>query len=173
MKKYILIAAIATLALKANAQKLEKLSIDKITGDTTFATKEQVLANPFTIPGHYLAGNIAKGRGYCLLYFHLKDGLNIRYYVMKGDKAIIKLTDGKLIEIEAVGNTYSSFIPDASPAVAESFLAFDLKDSDVAELRNGKIAVIRINTSKGPFDYDIKDGKSEVLKKQLELIMKK
>jgi hypothetical protein len=33
--------------------------------------------------------------------------------------------------------------------------------------------VIRINTSMGAFDYDIKDSKAEVLKKQLELMAKK
>lgn len=173
MKKYIIIAAISALALSANAQKLDKPRIDKISGDTTLLTKEQTLANPFTIPGHYLAGSLTKGKDYYLLNFHLKDGMDIQYSVLNGDKAIIKFADGKLLEIKAIGDTYSSLISYASPAVAESFLAFDLTDSDVAELKNGKIAVVRIYTSMGPFDYDIKDGKGEVIKKQLALISKK
>jgi hypothetical protein len=77
------------------------------------------------------------------------------------------------LELKAIGDTYSSLISYANPAVAESSLAFDLTDTDIAELKNRKIAVIRINTSLGPFDYDIKDGKSEIVKKQLELIMKR
>ncbi len=173
MKKYILIALMASCTFAARAQKLDKPRIDKITGDTTLLTKEQVLANPFTIPGHYLAGNIMKGKDYCVLSFHLKDGMDIQYYVLNGDKAIVKFADGKLLELKAIGDTYSSLISYANPAVAESSLAFDLTDTDIAELKNRKIAVIRINTSLGPFDYDIKDGKSEVIKKQLELIMKR
>ena len=173
MKKYILAAVMVLGALAARAQKLDKPRIHKISGDTTLLTKEQVLANPFTIPGHYLAGNIMKGKDYYLLSFHLKDGMDIQYSVLSGDKAIVKFTDGKLLEIKAIGDTYSSLISYANPAVSESFLAFDLTDSDVEELKNRKVAVIRINTSMGPFDYDIKDGKSEIIKKQLELISKK
>ena len=173
MKKYILVAAITIMALNANAQKLEKPVIDKITGDTTFNVKEQVLANPFTLPGHWLAGNVSKAKNYTLLYLHLKDGMDIYYSVYEGDKAIIKFINGKMLEISAVADEHSSLIPYASPAVTQSFIAYDLADADVEALKNNKISVIRIMTSKGPFDYEIKDGKSEVIKKQLELIAKK
>jgi hypothetical protein len=172
MKKYILIALEALTVLCAKAQKLEKPKIDKITGDTTLSTKEQALANPFTLPGHYLAGNIMKGKNYWAMYFHLKDGMDLHYYVLKGDKAIIKFTDGKLLEISAAIDAYSSIVPYATPPVTEIFLVFDLTNEDITALENGRIAVVRINTSQGPFDYDIKDSKAEIFKKQLELITK-
>jgi hypothetical protein len=173
MKKYILLALVAIAILSAKAQKLEKLKIDKLTGAFTLSAKEQVLANPFTLPGHYLAGNITKGTGYWAIYFHLKDGIDIYYYVLKGDKAIIKLTNGKLLEISSAFDVQSSIIPYATPPVTESFLAYELTDEDVAALVNGKISVIRINTSQGDFDYAIKDRRSEIIKKQLELIIKR
>jgi hypothetical protein len=173
MKRYILVAFFASVVCSAKAQKLEKLKRDKITGAITLSAKEQVLANPFTLPGHYLAGNIVRGTGYWAIYFHLKDGLDIYYYVLKGDKAIIKFTDGKLLEISSASDEQSSIIPYATPPVAESFLAFELTDDDITTLENGKISVIRINTSQGPFDYDIKNSKSEIIKKQLELLTKK
>ncbi len=173
MKKYIITALIAIAAFSVKAQKLEKPVIDKISGDTTWLAKEQTLANPFTIPGHFLAGNIVKGKNYWAIYFHLRDGLDIHYYVSKGDKAIIKFADGKLLEILSIFNAHSSIIPYATPPVAESFLGFDLPEEAISALENGKISVIRIQTSKGDFDYDIKDSKSEIIKKQLELIAKK
>ncbi|SHN00184.1 hypothetical protein [Mucilaginibacter sp. OK098] len=173
MKKYLLIAFMASVVCSANAQKLQKPQRDKITGDVTLSVKEQVLSNPFTLPGHYLAGNMVRGKNYWALYFHLKDGLNIYYYVLKGDKAIIKFTDGKLLEITSAFDAQSSLISYATPDVTESFLAFELTDDDVAALLSGKLSVIRINTSMGAFDYDIKDSKSEIIKKQLELIAKK
>jgi hypothetical protein len=173
MKKYLLIALMALTAFNARSQKLEKPVIDKITGDITLSAKEQVLANPFTLPGHYLAGNIARGTSYWAIYFHLKDGMDIYYYVLKGDQAIIKFTDGKLLKISSAFDAQSSIIPYATPPVAESFLAFELTDDDITTLENGKISVIRISTSQGPFDYDIKNSKSEIIKKQLELLTKK
>lgn len=173
MKKCILMAFMALAVCGAKAQKLQKLTRDKITGDITISAKEQVLSNPFTLPGHYLAGNMVRGRNYWALYFHLKDGLDIYYYVRKGDNAIIKLTDGKLLEITSAFDSESALIPYATPAVTESFLAFELTDDDVAALLSGKLSVIRINTSMGAFDYDIKDSKAQVLKKQLELMAKK
>lgn len=173
MKKCILIAFMTLVVCSVKAQKLQKLTRDKITGDITISVKEQVLSNPFTLPGHYLAGNMVRGRNYWALYFHLKDGLDIYYYVRKGDNAIIKLTDGKILEITSAFDSESSLIPYATPAVTESFLAFELTDDDVAALLSGKLSVIRINTSMGAFDYNIKDSKAEVLKKQLELIAKK
>jgi hypothetical protein len=173
MKKHLLVAVMASCAFAVNAQKLEKPMIDKISGDITLSTKEQVLSNPFTIPGHYLAGYIIKGKGYCELCFHLKDGLDIDYYVLKGYKGVIKFTDGKLLEINALFDKDSSPIPDASPPVTQSFLSFDLTNEDITALENGKVSVIRIMTSQGAFDYEIKDGKSEIIKKQLELITKR
>jgi len=173
MKKYILIALEALTVLGAKAQKLEKPKIDKITGDITLSVKEQVLSNPFTLPGHYLAGNMVRGKNYWALYFHLKDGLDIYYYVSKGDKAIIKFTDGKLLEISSAFDAQSSLISYATPPVTQSFLAFELTDDDIVALLSGKLSVIRINTSIGAFDYDIKDSKADVIKKQLELMAKK
>jgi hypothetical protein len=170
MKKHIFIIIMGFGALNAKSQKLEKPRVDKITGSVSIATKEQVLANKFTLIGHYLACHIIKGQGYCLLYFHLKDGLDIRYHMLKGDVATIKFADGELLEIKASDDARSSLIPYATPPVTESFIPFDLTDDDVSALKTGKISVIRITTSKGLFDYDVSDGKAEVIKKQLELI---
>lgn len=172
MKKYILLVIIVGMVFNANAQKLEKPEIDKITGHITYGTKEEVIANKLTLIGHYLACKIRRGHSFYLLYFHAKDGLAMDYFVREGDKAIIKFSNGKILELSAIVDSYSSIIPYASPPVTESLLPYDLSDEDITALENGKISVIRILTSIGPFDYDISDGKSEIIKKQLQLITK-
>ena len=173
MKKYILIAAIAILALNANAQKLEKPSIDKITGDTTLATKIDVLSNPLALIQHAITVNTLKAKNFVLLCFHLKDALSIYYSIDKGEKATIKFADGKLLEINAAVDAHSFVISLGTPSYVGCDVYYDLTDDDIVALKNNKISVIRIMTSKGPFDYDIKNGKSEIIKKQLELITKK
>src|SRR6187402_2696240 len=101
MKKYFMIAAAAILAYNANAQKLEKPLIDKITGDTTLNTKIEVLSNPLALIQHALTVNTSKTKDYVLLCFHVKDAIKMYYSVDKGDKATIKFVDGKLLEINA------------------------------------------------------------------------
>lgn len=159
----------AMYAITADAQKLERPRIDKITGDTTFETKEEVLANPFTMVRHYLGSGILKGSGNYVLYFHLKEGGDAPYYVLQGFKATIKFTDGKLIQLTAVADEYSSY----KPVVTESTISYHLTDSDLEALKSGKISVIRVETSGAPLDFDIKDNKADMIKKQLELISKK
>ena len=173
MKKYILIAGIAVSAFNLKAQKLDKPDIDKITGDTTLRTKIQILSNPFAIVQHALTANISRAKHFTLLYFQLKDGIDIYYSVNRGDKAIIKFADGKLLEISAAVDEHSSIIAYGPPVATGCDVPYDSTDEDIEILKNSKISVIRIMTTKGPFDYDIKDGKSEVIKKQLDLITKK
>jgi len=174
MKKYILIVAIAILAFNAKAQKLEKPRIDKITGDTTFSTKTEVLSNPFALIQHALTVDVLKTKNFTLLCFHLKDALDIYYSVFKGDGATIKFADGKLLNINAAADAHSSVLGSGGTLTyVGNDVYYDLTDQDIALLKSDKIAVIRINTTKGPFDYDIKNGKSEIIKKQLELIIKK
>jgi len=169
MKKYIFIALTALCVTNAIAQKLEKPRIDKITGDTTFEVKEEVLANPFTMVRHYLGSGILKGKGYYVLYFHLKEGGDAPYYVLQGTKATIKFTDGKLIQITAVADEYSAY----KPVVTESTISYHLTDSDIDALISGKISVVRVQTSVGAVDFEIKENKTDMIKKQLELISKK
>ncbi|MDO3642566.1 hypothetical protein [Mucilaginibacter sp. L3T2-6] len=172
MKKYILIIITTILSLSANAQKLEKPIIDKITGDTTFSTKTEVLANPFALIQHAITVSTIRTKNEVLLSFHLKDALNIYYSVLKGDTTVIKFTDGRLLKITAALDSHSSFLSGGTLTYVGSDIYYALSGQEMDILKNKKIAFIRIMTSKGAFDYDIKNGKSEIVKKQLELITK-
>ncbi|TWI95921.1 hypothetical protein JN11_04196 [Mucilaginibacter frigoritolerans] len=172
MKKYIFMVAAMLLAFNAGAQKLQKPVIDKITGDTTLETKEEPMQSKLSLSTHLIGCSIMKGKG-IYLCFHLREGfVEWDFYVSAGDKAIIKFADGKLIELDAAFEDHSSIHYDATPIFTAAYFYYSLNGGDIDQLKNNKIAVIRINTSMGNFDYDISDGKSEIVKKQLELIAK-
>ncbi|HVW98606.1 MAG TPA: hypothetical protein VHA56_21745 [Mucilaginibacter sp.] len=170
MKKYILMAAMAVITLSASAQKLEKPDIDKISGDTTYTVKEQMLANPFQVRGHYLGGNMVKGKRYYMIRFHVKEGLGDYYSVYKGDKAVIKFADGTIINIFATFDEHASMTGSGLAEMSESFLYYDLTDDDVKYLTEKKLAVVRIITSKDFYDFEIKDKHADVIQKQMLLL---
>jgi len=172
MKKYIFMIAAMLLAFKVEAQKLQKPVIDKITGDTTQETKEEPLQSKLSLSLHLIGCSIFKGRGEYLLYFHLKEGGKWHFGTEEGDQAIIKFTNGKLIQLNPVGEHNSKIMFDATPVFTDASFPYGINNDDIDQLKNNKIAVIRINTSSGAFDYEISDARSEIIKKQLELITK-
>ena len=170
MKKYVFMMMLGLGVLNAKSQKLEKPFVDKITGEVSIAAKPEVLSNKLALVRYYLAAYVVKGRGYWLLDFNLKDNIGQYYYVLKDDHAIIKFSDGKLLEISALSGGQCTTAVSEYGSSSESDISYSLTDDDVAALKNGKISVIRIMTSVGAFDYDISDKKSEIIKKQLELM---
>lgn len=172
--KTLLLVPFFTLFMMSRvmAQKLEKPVIDKITGETTLQTQEQTLANKMTWVGHYLGCNITKFRGHYLLYLHLKESTDGYYDIKKDYTATIKFTDGKLLTITSAFDRESSFIHGAYPLVAECNAVYYLDKETISALMSGKIAFVRLATTSGDFDYEISNGKAELIKKQLELITK-
>jgi hypothetical protein len=172
MKKYIFIVAAMLLVFHAGAQKLQKPVIDKITGDTTLETKEEPLQSKLSLSLHLIGCSIFKGREDYLLYFHLKEAGQWHFGTEEGDQAIIKFTNGKLLQLNPVGEHHSTIMFDATPVFTDASFPYGISNDDIDQLKNNKIVVIRINTSKGYYDYDISDARSEIIKKQLELITK-
>jgi len=172
MKKYIFILAAMLLAFNADAQKLQKPIIDKITGDTTLETKEEPLQSKLSLSLHLIGCSILKGRGVYLLYFHVKEAGEWDFSVQDGYAAIVKFTSGKMLQLNTVGQNYSKIIYDAKPVFSDASLPYSISNDEIDQLKNNKIAVIRINTSAGSFDYSVSDARSEIIKKQLDLITK-
>lgn len=170
MKRFVIAMFLGFGVLTAKSQKLEKPVVDRISGQVTISTKEQTLTKEFTPLAHYLGGSIFKAGEACSLYLHLQDAKQTVYYLSAGDHSMIKLQDGKLLDIVVSFNTQSSVLSYKDLFVTESFIQFALTDDGVAALKSSNIIAVRINTSEGPFDYDVDNGKSEVIKKQLQLI---
>jgi hypothetical protein len=172
MKNYIFMIAAMLLAFNASAQKLQKPVIDKFTGDTTLETKEEPLQSKLSLSLHLIGCSIFKSRGGYLLYFHLKEAGKWHFSTAEGDLAIIKFTNGKLLQLSPVGEHNSKIMFDATPVFTDASFPYGISSDDIEQLKNNDIAVIRINTSDGSFDYDISNARSEIIKKQLELITK-
>ncbi|WP_259066678.1 hypothetical protein HDF24_21620 [Mucilaginibacter sp. X4EP1] len=170
--KYIFIIAVMLLAFNAGAQKLQKPMIDKISGDTTLMTKEEPLQSKLSLSLHLIGCSILKGRGVYLLYLHSKEAGEWDFVVQDGYAAVIKFTNGKLLQLNPVGQNYSKIMYDATPVFSDADIAYGISNDDIDQLKNNKVAVIRINTSVGSFDYSVSDARSEIIKKQLDLITK-
>lgn len=170
MKITILVSILVFLANVAMAQKLEKPRIDLITGDTTLQTSQEVLTNKFSLVTDYLASRVIYLNKRYIVDFHIIKGISIIFSTHPGDKCILKLNSGKLLTLTTQLTQMSEFKQSTYGASAEGDAWFDLTNDDIESIKSGRIAVIRIETSAAPFDYEISDKKSELIKKQIELI---
>jgi len=166
--KTLITASMLCLCLAVKAQKLEKPHIDKITGDTTFSTKDEVLSNKFSLNFDYLSCNVTKSKKYTFLGFHLMKGITVLFTVRKTDSLVVKFEDGSLLHVPSGINQHSQ-LAHQSGANSEAFLEFSLTEEQINKLKTNQIAVIRIETSEVPFDYEVSNSKAEIIKKELSL----
>jgi hypothetical protein len=172
MRKLLLIV-IVILPFVSSAQKLTKPAIDKLTGDTTWSTSKEKL---------YLHGNYLTGQGegvVCWLrsYKGAKSLiLNIQTINQKnfpsminGSKAYFKLADNSTVTLTCSANDYS--ISGSNVAVAgTAFGLYDLSKEEIIKLLSADITFLRVETSTGNFDCDIKAKNAEMFKKQFPLL---
>jgi len=179
MKKTFITCSLIALAMSSLAQKMQKPIIDKITGDTTWRTSRERICTKTNFLGSDILFTYAlKTKATTLLAFSLINGQGpIIFSINEGNKAILKLKDGKIITLTSLVSRTSDIdfaMIGGIDASSSSNLAFYKIDNDaITVLKNGKIAVIRIETSKGNFDYEIKDRNSEIIGKSLALIIGK
>ncbi|GAC1314467.1 MAG: hypothetical protein NVSMB24_39150 [Mucilaginibacter sp.] len=161
------------MAISVKSQKLEKPRIDKFTGDTTIETKEETLQNKFSITTHALLCTTIKMAGHYMIRLRVGEGVNSIFEIHKGDKAAIKFSDGKIIELLSALNSTSDVTHASYTTTSTISALYDLTDDDISDLKTKKIAIVRVMTTLAPLDFEISDGKSEILKKQLTLITSK
>ncbi|PTQ95871.1 hypothetical protein C8P68_105382 [Mucilaginibacter yixingensis] len=181
MKK-ILISTLLILPLFASAQKLLKPSVDKITSDTTWATsKEKIYMH-----GNYLTG---QGEGVLSVVEKIKTGkeeavvliLNVQtvnqravYSIVKGGKAYLKLSDNSIITLTSstldFGNPRVGLAGDMVITTGSAFGLYDLSREDIEKIKANTVTFLRVETTTGNFDCDIKPKSSDILKKQIELV---
>ncbi|QXV66889.1 hypothetical protein INP83_07350 [Mucilaginibacter sp. 21P] len=172
MKKLLLIL-ILFIPFTVSAQKLLKPTVDKLTGDTIWSTSKEKL---------YMHGNYLTGQGEAVVCF-LKSTkgakglvLNIQstnqakfpVFVKEG-KANFKLADGSIVTLTCVSDDYS--ISGSTVAIAgSSFGLFGLSPADIEKLSTQNITFIRLETTAGNFDCDIKTKNAEMFKKQFAVL---
>lgn len=171
--KLLKLLLVALFPLTAFGQKLQKPIIDKLTGDTTWSTSKEKL---------YLHGNYLTGQGEGVVCFlrSVKGAkgliLNIQTTNQKdyptmitGRKAHLKLADGSIVVLICAANNFN--MSGSELAVAgSSFGWFDLTPADIEKLSTQNLTFLRIETSSGDFDCEIKPKNAEMFKKQFPLI---
>jgi len=177
MKKIYLTAIIAAcLTLSAKAQKLEKPEIDKIKGDTTWKTSdERIYTQLGLVTGRLLYAYMEKiGKSY-VLAFRI-DNVNGPRIFSIGTENItnIKFTDNSVLDLAPAvgGDSHVSYNTNATRVI--DLIFYNLSKEDIETLQSKSISIIRISTNgAGNFDYEIKPKNSDLLKKELELILTK
>ena len=177
MKKFYLTLMLSVgLATAVLAQKLEKPEIDKIKGDTTWKTSDERI---------YTQLGFATGR---LLYVYMQkigtsyvlcfriDNMNGPRVWSVGPANItnIKFTDNSVLDLkpDAGGDARVTYGSQADRVI--NLVYYRLENEDIEILKTKSVSIIRIATDGAAnFDYEIKPKNSDLIKKDLELILTK
>jgi hypothetical protein len=178
--KINLLITIFFLPIIVSAQKLLKPGVDKISGDTSWSTSVEKL---------YFHGNFLTAQGDAVTFQLIKfsntnsevfvlspQSLNMgeELSIVKNQKAYLKFSDNTIIILTSStnddGNSKYSII--AHNAVQRSSASgyYNLSNSDIAKLKTTSLVFLRIETSEGNFDCDIKPKNAGILKKAIVLI---
>ncbi|TWR26412.1 hypothetical protein FPZ43_14705 [Mucilaginibacter pallidiroseus] len=179
MKKFLLIL-ITVLPTTLFAQKLLKPAVDKITGDTTWNTSKEKLY----IHGNYLTGQ-AEGvitwvkvnkLGKALILNPQTTNQRSVFMLTKDDKAYLKLSDNTTITLVCatndIGRSGAFLAGDNVITNGSAFGIYDLTPEDIEKLSTTALTFLRIESSSGNFDCEIKSKNAEMFKKQFALVAK-
>ena len=200
MKKIILFSFVFIAANIAKAQKLEKVKIDPISGDTTFATKPERIfidwsgtGKIFELNAEKIIEQKTKKTVYCLnFYFSMKD---YHFYndFFKDSKVFLKLVGGKIITLDQPFNHYADYTTNPAgqqrtyeisetiikngpgPVVInahEIIASYCLSQNELDDLKSYTTAFIRITSPMGPLDCDLDEDKAGIIQNQLILLTK-
>jgi hypothetical protein len=179
MKRAFFITAFL-LPFATSAQKLLKPSIDPITNATTWSTSVEKL---------YLHGNYLTAQGEAVT-FQLKKfsdkntevlvlspqnlNLGIELSIARDQKAYLKFSDNSTIKLTCVtddpGNSQYSKVDHNAIRTSSASGYYYLAPGDIEKLKTGSLIFLRIETSAGNFDCDIKHKNAVLLKKAMALI---
>lgn len=183
MKKALFTIILMTVINSIYAQKLLKPEIDKISGDTTWKTSSEALYAKVTLVGaNEVVGIHAEKLGgtvYIAELAIMKPKSSQQYTISQGSKFILKFTDKTLLTLEAAkdnlvektGSNTTTF-----GSVAEGFIThtiYALSKDALEKLSTGSIEFVRIESSAGNIDYDVKPKLAEKVQKAFQLIKSK
>jgi hypothetical protein len=178
MKKLLLLAFLF-FPFIVSAQKLKKPIIDKISGDTIWTTSLDKLylhGNYLTAQGEAIQCEIDRvGKTYVLVLIPQTMNERSVFAVNEDQKTYLKFSDNSML-------TFSNGafkISDAQVSEAGGFIndkgsltmTFALTPDDIAKILSSSLAFVRIETTEGNFDCDIKPKFADPIKKQLQLVM--
>ncbi len=182
MHKFLLTVSLLAGANFAFSQKLLKPEVDKISGDTTWKTNEQALYAKLTLVGanEMVAVQPEKVGNTYFAWLNITQPKTANYYyILKGNKIFFKFSDKSILTLEAakenltekVGSNTTTF-----GSVGEgmkTYTPFLISKEQLDKLVSTPIEFVRVESSKGELDYDIKPKLAEKVQKAFQLISAK
>jgi hypothetical protein len=151
----------------ASAQKLERPIIDKFNNDTTLSsTSERIYASTSPAGGVNVAiKKISKSYILALEIIQVNGLHNIS--IEENAQASFKFADNSILNIPAskAANSTEKLYPGGNQR-SELTCYYILTKSDLDKLKTGEISIVRVLTSKGNFDYELKDKFKSVIKNE-------
>jgi len=178
--KRALFITICLLPFIVNAQKLLKPDIDKLSGDTIWSTSKEKLyahGNFLTAQGEAVECSVMRlerSKSKVLILNPQTLNQSGRFGISRGQKAYLKLSDNTNVTLESSTDDFGGGQNNYTGGIAlrsrSAVGYYDLSDADIKSLKSATLVFLRIETSAGNFDCDIKPKNAELLRKQITLI---
>lgn len=173
MKYLLLLFAVSTSAVYS--QKLVTNSKDEFTGKIVKQTSVEALAAPFKMTGYRYDFSIKQVDSNCYFNLRLTSLSNSVFSIKDGDQFAIKFQDGSVVEltnteyaISERGKGSTGLSGSMSFGVSLFML---LSKENIDALLSKKITKVRIYTTDGYSDQDIKSNADKKVKAALKLIL--
>lgn len=172
MKKYLLISILALFTLALQAQKIEKNEIDDFTGDKKIMTNWERLNMGNGITGkNHLYFRLLSNDGDCRL--DLKWVTADRLRVDDDSKMLILQKDKSITEVRSLGDARAEkgggSINIQMTAIEGIWLTY-IGDFNFLSDDTNPVTKLRISTSEGYVDIELKDKNAKKLNKAYKLI---
>ncbi|MEO5564779.1 MAG: hypothetical protein ABIR18_15135 [Chitinophagaceae bacterium] len=167
MRMIIALVACILVTTPSIAQKKLKYDIIKESGDTLFHTSEDrlyVQAGTRSV-GEELKSTIYKSNGTMRISFYIQTGRTSIFSIQGGASAEIKLQDGSTVTLYSRGDHDSRTTKRDYGCFLYAYYGLDRKA--IQQLKSTPVNSIRIRSSAGNMNYEIKDKFSDVIADQL------
>lgn len=169
MKNLILLLAL-TISY-CQAQTLEKNEVDEFTGKKIKQTSYEILCQNFTLNMFISAKSINDSINF--LRLKLIVGSGAAHSINEGDIFYLKLKDGKIVElknsqyaISCTGCGARGFIASQAQGTETNWF---LTEGNVIDLTSSGVSKIRIYTSKGYLESEVKESRTNTVASLLKL----
>lgn len=150
------------------SQKSVRVIVDKITGDTLLITGLDKLYSKASFSGtvgEQLKSAVSKSKSGIALTLWVQTAKSSIFSVDTGDKAIIKLENDEVITLNLLQDVVSDYSEISYGS--KSMSHYILTEKDIKSLSSSDVKIIRIESSLGNLDYELKEKFKGTIKNQL------
>lgn len=166
MKKFFLILMLVPLISSySHAQKIVEDKIDEFTNTSVKRTSQEVLFRAFT-----------EGFGYCIARINQSTFMEV-YFSMgrvfaidEGAELMFKLSDGSVVTLFNSKYDLSNLYSMGGSSYYYVRLTFPLRETEIKALKSTPISKLRIYTTDGYFERDVKEKAAKKFIKCLSLV---